>query len=78
MAAKKKSTTANSTATETLKFTKGAYHQDQQGELWSCANGKTKMVGDELVVKMQRTQDGYAIDEVAEEPVNAFVRQLTD
>ena len=65
MAAKKK-TTANSTATETLKLMKGAFYLDRQGELWCCANGKTKMVGDELVVKMQRTQDGYAIDEVAE------------
>jgi hypothetical protein len=77
MAAKKKTTTTT-TKTEALKFTKGAFYQDQKGNLWCCADGKQKKCGDfQFSVMMQKTEDGQAIGKAAEELVDGFVKQLS-
>jgi hypothetical protein len=60
MPAKKRSATETSTVTDTLKFTKGAFYQELKGNLWCCANARTKKVGDESLVSMNQASTGEA------------------
>ena len=71
-----KKTTAETTAA--LKFAKGAFYQDRQDRLWCCANARTKTAKDgTVVVQMQLTEYGEPVGELAEEPADVFVKQLS-
>jgi len=79
MAAKKKTTTATTTASEPLKFAKGEYYADHKGDLWFCTNGKQKKVGDfQFAVMMQRTELGLPTGDASEELVDSFAKHLPE
>lgn len=75
MAAKNK--TENVTTTETLKFTKGEFYQDLQGNLWCCHNGRARKSGDDLVVSMCQASGGEPTGDPSDESITTFVKQLT-
>jgi hypothetical protein len=77
MAAKKKTTNATTAVAEPLKFTKGGFYQDHKGNLWHCTNGKTKTVGDQQVVMMQRTENGQPVGDATDELIDSFVKKLS-
>ncbi len=75
----KKTTTKTKPATvqQQVKFKKGGFYQDLGGDLWFCTNAKQKMVGDDKVVMMQRTEDGQPVGDATEELVGSFNKQLS-
>lgn len=73
-----KSGKAKADAATTMKFAKGAFYEDAKGALWFCFNPKTKKTPDgNMVVLMQKTEDGVQVGEPGEEYVDTFVKQLS-
>ena len=77
MAKKTASKTKPTSTQQTVKFSKGGFYQDLDGDLWFCTNAKQKKVGDDHVVMMQQTADGQPVGDATEQLVGSFNKQLT-
>src|ERR1051325_5659125 len=73
-----KKTTKADAAPQAAKFAKGAFYEDEKGDIWHCTNPKQKKTPDgHMVVQMQKTEDGVQVGSAGEVYVDTIIRQLT-